>query len=337
MFRLQSGSDAECVLFQRLAEESFAGGGRAASRTRQGIYAVAPSGRLLGSLNSLDSERVAGVLERALAEWEHLPPEDRRLAPDVAERIAVQPWAGVDRFESSYPADGLVLRATFRDLPEGAGEARRGPRPRDEDAARDRGAWNLDFAWFRAGELADLVPADLEVGATHAVPAAPVLERLARFHLVDSVRGQTWAFDAGDVESAEMTVRALARDGDALELQLDGSTRAVSHRPWRIWGAGPRGDRDHVRGVEARLFGRATFDTRARRFTRFDLVAVGERWGGSDFNGRRQEPEASPFAVCFRVAREVPAERVAPAFLSLYGWEDVSGGGCAPLEPDEAR
>ncbi len=335
MFRLQSGTDAECVLFQRLAEGSFAGGGRAAHRTRQGIYAVAPSGRLLGALNSLDPERVAGVLEEALDAWAALPEEDRRLAPDVAERVALAPWGGVDRFESSYPRDGLVLRATFRDLPEGLPEQEPGaPALPDPPATPDdRGLWNLDFAWFRADELAALVPPDLEPGATHRVPPA-LVERLVRFHLVDSVRGQTWAFDARDVERAELLVRAVSRDDGRLEVRLEGRTRAVSRRPWRTYGGKPRpAGTQHERGVVTRLSGAATLDTAAGRFERFDLLALGERWGGSAFNGRR-DGAASPFAVAFRRARPVAAERVAPAFLALYGWPGVSGGGCAPLEPD---
>ena len=64
MSRLQSGRDAECQLFQKVARQGRAGGRPGVSQ--QGIYAVAPSGVLLADLNSNDPVRVLEMLARGL-------------------------------------------------------------------------------------------------------------------------------------------------------------------------------------------------------------------------------------------------------------------------------
>ena len=70
-----------------------------------------------------------------------------------------------------YPADGLVLRLTARDL------------PREEDTRKDdwrKNAWNMDYAWVTREEAARSFR-ELVAGARREAPA--VLRRLARFHL----------------------------------------------------------------------------------------------------------------------------------------------------------
>ena len=50
--------------------------------TRQGVYVVAPSGKLLGSINRRDPAAVAKVLENGLRRWRALPDEERYLTAD---------------------------------------------------------------------------------------------------------------------------------------------------------------------------------------------------------------------------------------------------------------
>jgi len=71
VFRLQGGTDPECRLFQKFAEQGHYGG--RPGTTRQGTYAATPSGELLASINSNDPQRIADMLRRALDKWQTLP------------------------------------------------------------------------------------------------------------------------------------------------------------------------------------------------------------------------------------------------------------------------
>ena len=80
VWSLQHGQGVESKLFRTIAEQGHYAGRSKPSNTRQGIYAAAPSGALLASINSRDAGEVAGMLERALERWRELEPAERRLA-----------------------------------------------------------------------------------------------------------------------------------------------------------------------------------------------------------------------------------------------------------------
>jgi hypothetical protein len=283
---LETGTDPECRLFQKFAER---GHYRRPGATRQGTYCVSPSGVLLGSINSNDPKRIAGLLERSLARWGTLKREERLLPTDPREQLA-----DIRRPERHYPEGGLVLNVTSRDLPREtakAGPARAGWREL---------AWNQDFAWFTRAEARQFVPAGAKVGQKQDLPT-PLLHRIACAHLVDNVRGQTSPFEEGQVKKARLSAEVTAADGDVVWLRLEGETRTAVE-----------GRREH--GLDMRLLGKATYDRARGRFRTFELVAVGTRWGGTRLNGRRGDEGAAPIGILFTLAGDGPCERVAPAF-----------------------
>jgi hypothetical protein len=282
---LQMGGDPECRLFQKFAEHGHYGG-RARASTRQGTYAATPSGVFLASINSNDPERVAAMLRRALAKWETLSQAERLLPTDPRTQTAA-----VRRAERYYPADGLVLSVTARDLGREVAETETDWRAK---------AWNQDYAWFTKAEARQFLPAKPEVGQTHGLPA-PVVRRIACAHLVDNVRGQTTPFEDDHVKTARLTAEVTAVAGDAISLKLTGETLTTDG-----------GTPGH--GLDTRLLGTATYDVAKERFVAFELVAVGTRWGGTRFNFRRGDLDAAPMGVVFTLAGDSPGERVAPAF-----------------------
>jgi hypothetical protein len=303
--RLQSGSDAECRLFQKIAEQGHYAGRTRPSNTRQGTYAAAPSGVMLASINSNDPVRIADMLQRALAKWETMSRAERLLPEDPQSQTST-----LQRAERFYPTDGLVLRVNSRDL------------PRETQTVDWRGkAWNQDFAWFKKEEAKQFLP-PLQKGEKQDVPA-PIIRRIARCHLVDNVRGQVLSFDDSHVEKARLTTEVTAVEGDVVSLRLEGETRTSAEGTWSV-----NGYRDmnnptpQKRGYEARLMGKATYDTKKERFLTFEMVAVGTRWGGTQYNGRGDDLNPAPMGVLFTLAGDSPAERVAPAFFGrAYGWE----------------
>jgi hypothetical protein len=283
---LETGTDPECRLFQKFAER---GHYRRPGASRQGTYCVSPSGVLLGSLNSNDPERIADLLERSLARWGTLKRGERLLPTDPRKQLA-----DIKRPERHYPEGGLVLNVTSRDLPREKGRAS------PARAAWREFAWNQDFAWFTKAEARQFVPAEAKVGNKHDLPV-PLVHRIACAHLVDNVRGQTSPFEEGQVKKARVSTEVTAVEGDVVALRLEGETRTAAE-----------GGREH--GLEMRLLGKATFDLAQGRFRRFELVAVGSRWGGTQFNGRWGDGDAAPIGILFTLAGDGPCERVAPAF-----------------------
>lgn len=248
----------------------------------QGIYAATPSGKLLGSTNQRDARVVADMLRSALEKWSALEKKDR-LLPEAPSKDA----GG----QSLYPDGGLVLQVFSRDLPRKDGGETRG---------FWAGAWNEDYAWFTKDEARSLLPASREPGARQPAPER-LARRLAKCHLIDNVRGEAYPFDEADVKRAEMSLVVDRLDGDVVHFLIEGATRAEHG--------------DH--GYESKLLGRASYDLKADKFTRFDLVAAGTRWGHRSRTGARQgDLDPAPLGIAFRLAATTDgADRVPPAFV----------------------
>jgi hypothetical protein len=301
--RLQRGRDPDCQFFQKFAENGHYGG--SPGTTRQGTYAATPSGMLLAAANSNDPERIASLMKSALARWKSLSREERLLASDP-QATTTQ----IRRPESRYPEDGLVLKVNSRDLPR-------------EKPTTDRWAtaWNQDFLWYTREEARGFLPETPAVGQKHEVPAT-LIQRIARTSLVDNVRGQTRPFDESHVKLARMTAEIRAVEGDVVTLRLEGETKTEAQGAWPIndrWDqANPTRQK---RGFDMRLLGSAKYDMKAQRFTAFEMVALGTRFGGTQYNGRRDDLEPNPIGIAFTVADGSSTERVAPAYLTSYGWQ----------------
>jgi hypothetical protein len=283
VYRLQRVEDAEGKLFRKISRSGhYASYGQ--SFTQQGTYAITPSGVFLASINTNDAKHMADMMRKALDKWKNLSPAQRLAKGDLA---AVP----VKRLESKYPVDGLVLHEYQRDV------------LRPELEGWKATAWNQDFAWFKKEEVAQFVPPDLSSRMSVDIPAAYV-KRLARLHFVDQVRGQSVPFAANQVQEAVVTSKVEMIVGTTAYLNFSGQAKCD----------------DGSRGVVLRLYGEGEWDVVRKRFTKFDLVALGQRWGGTQNNEREDDPGPSPIGFAFTIAGDSPAEHIAPAFAYAYGW-----------------
>lgn len=287
VWRLQRGDDPECTFFQAMADKGHYGGRPGASR--QGIYVCAPSGKFLASINSNNPDRVLKTMQEGLARWGKLPSQERSL-PEEAQ---IQPK---HRWEDSYPVEGLVLSMYTRDLPANG----------NSDGER-ASKWNQDPVWFSKSEARQWLPTELVRGAEHELPR-PLAMRLIRCHLIDMVKGQTNTFSKSEIKDARISVKVVEVSDTAAKLTITGQTHADSTRESR---------RTSPHGVKAQLLGNATFDLAKERFSEFDLVAIGSRWGYTRFNGRRRDPNIGRVGFVFRLA-EPNQPRIAPAFIHQY-------------------
>jgi hypothetical protein len=305
--RLQSGGDAECQLFRKIAEQGHYAGRTRPSRTRQGTYATTADGTLLASWNKNDPRFVARMVREALENWDRLKAQGRKFLGEDPLKIAQ-----LNRADRFFPEGGLVLKVNTRDLPRDPPQQRRWA-----------DAWNQDFAWFTKDEAGQFLAGEIELDRTYEVPRT-LVERLARFHFLDNVRGQTPPFPACAIEDATLTGRVTAVDGDVVSLHLEGLTKAVQKGDWAIQGFQdmnqPSGQE---RGLDMKVLGSARFDRKQGRFIGFEVVAVGTRWGGTQYNCRDNDLAPAPFGAVLSLAGESRAERVAPEHFRGYGDVDV--------------
>ena len=302
--RLQTGTDPEARLAQKVFEQGHYAGRTRPTGTRQGIYATAPSGNMLASINSNDPRAVASMLRRALDRWSQMSESERMLGEDPGARRRE-----IRRAEDFFPTDGLALRVFSRDLPGGT-------RPSDWRA----NAWNQSYVWFRREELSLPLTQVPKSGETLPVTQV-VIRRLATLNFVDNVRGQTSPYGVADLKRADLRATVLGRRGKFLELEFRGWSHAKKEGIWSVNGfADMNNPTRQGREVNLELFGLATLDTEVSRFTRFEMIAIGDRRGATQYNGRHNDLGPAPIGFYLTLAGAKPSERVAPDHFWAYGW-----------------
>jgi hypothetical protein len=298
VWRLQQGDDPECVFFQKMANHGHYGD-RLGS-TRQGIYVCSPSGKFLASINSNNPDFVLSMLERGLKAWQNLPEEQKRLSP----QSVIKPR---HRWEDSFPKDGLVLSVITRDL------------PADCDPSKPCATkWNQDRVWFSKPEARLWLPVDPKPGDKRELPQE-LVTRLARLHLIDTVKGQSSPFSPREVAESQIATEVLERKGVMVKIKITGMTKGDSRG---------RGRREPAHYVETSILGHAAYNLDKQAFIDFESVALGSRRGQTQLNGRRRDPESGPLGFVFEMAA-ADAPPIAPAFIRNYDVPWVH----APNEP----
>ena len=290
VWRLYNRPDPDCKLFQGFCDEGgmLNGEGMDKTTTRQGYYCCTPSGKFLGSANNRQPSVIAKLLRDSLKKWEEFKKEDRLLDYDPATKVK-----DIDRAESRYPKDGMVLKVNSRDM--------------ERDGLRNDDwrthAWNFDFAWFNKDELKSMLPTKFEKKTTWDLPDA-LVKRVARLHLLDNVRGQTAVFPKDGVKEAAIkcTVEKIKRG--VVHFVMEGAVKLE----------------DGSRGLEAKILGEGEYSVKDGTFTKFELVIVGERWGRTQFNAREDDTARSPIGYCLEIAADEPINKIAPAAFWEYGW-----------------
>lgn len=217
----------------------------------QGMYAVTPSGHLLGQVDGgwpvYDPAHTRKELARTRAAYARLSRDWRLLdqLPDP-ERDRAFPLA------SDEPAPGLErLVATKRTRPFD------GMRPED---VRHPQHLHFDRVDVRESWLASLVPAEASSGAV-AMADAQLLEA---FVLASIMQPECSVWREDELRTNELTATVVAQRGELLELRLDGR---LDVRATNQWNEGARYD--------GRLGGRALWNTAQGRFESLDLALFG--------------------------------------------------------------
>lgn len=290
---LERQVDDKGEFFRHVVEHGHYGGRTFPTSTRQGSYTFLPDGTFLASVNSTDPERMAAMMREALERWER--------SADLGEPSPVQlAETGVDT--DLYPAGGLVLEATVRDLP------RPGGTPTD-------GKWNIDYVWIRRDEARSLVPETLDTGERQSAPW-PVVRRLARFHLRDYVRGEPFNWREDAIRHAELVSEIVEVSGSQVRLALRGAVRLEDEVEWVAPEDGET--KRYACGFDCTIDGEAAWDAERGVFTAFEMVAAGDRWGTNQYNFRYDDLGPAPMGIALVLAGTTPSDRTSPHCLVTW-------------------
>jgi hypothetical protein len=266
--------DAEGAFFRAVADQGPQSGAGGASR--QGIYCLTASGRLLAFKNHQDPDEVRGLLEQALRAWNRLPDAERR--PGA---VRVPDLARVDgRYARTPPEGGLILDVFTRILDRDGKKLVRGTCrvAGGEQAARDH-------LWLTRADCRDLIPARPREGDRFPMPPA-VADRLVRYHLVDNTRGEPPSWEKAHVHRADLTWTVESVTDEVLRLRLEGRVLLAN-------AADPARAR---RGFDAALAGSLRYDRVKKAIYRLEILAVGDHWGRGQFTGG-ERPGRQPLGI----------------------------------------
>ena len=297
--------DAEGEFFRKVANQGPRKG--EGGDTRQGIYCLTASGKLLAYKNAGQSPEVMReVLREGLKKWNELPETERK--PGA---VPVPEHGAFDRaYHRAPPPNGLILNVYTRAL-DRAGEQN------FSDAVCRVGAGDeaaRDHLWLTESEWKSLLLANPRVGETFPMPAK-IAERVARFHLVDNTRGEPPMWRRSDLRKCDVQVEVESIENSRVRLLINGTALLSTDA-----------DPDKAdRGFDSSLLGYIEYHPREQRITRFDVVAVGDHWGSGAHTRRRTRPGRSPLGVAFELTEgKAPADRIAPQ--AARGLGDYFGG-----------
>lgn len=293
--KLQYVDDEIGRFFRAVAVQGHMKGRSRPENSHQGIYAFAADGTHLASGNPLQAEKTLALIRDAQAHWAELVDD---VLPSSAPSAAVA---------DAYPTGGAVLRMAARDLPR--------PNGVPPEVARYATQWNFDHVWLRPEDIRSLVPAAIEVGSQRQV-TRNLLERIARFHLRDIVRGEPRIWGPDSAEQLELTSKVMGiADGRAM-LALDGAVVLREHVAFRDAHKEVDWAFDNV--LDAQMTGEAVWHVAEERFERLDLLVAGQREGAHRYNVRTADAGPAPIGFAFELAGDEPWERTPPHALRTW-------------------
>lgn len=241
----------------------------------QGMYIFGADGTPYGFTNDHEPADITRLMDAALQRFQTNPPKPVTIpAADIAAPFSVTP-----------PPSAQVLQVLARI-----------PSPPNTCSILNNGV-GRDFCWVYENERqAILRRSQSPVGSTFPLPAS-LVRRIARFHLVDDVRGTPNMWEAGEVRAVSLVATVVSA-----------SMLTVAGR-FALKSSGGK------RGYAGTLEGSIALDPATGRWTRVRLLADGTAFGAGTYTPN-QPPTPYRLLVGFLntslpEARIVPPEEVA--------------------------
>ncbi|HKB38606.1 MAG TPA: hypothetical protein VKD72_19335 [Gemmataceae bacterium] len=263
-----------------------------------------PGGEKLAGGNG--SGGAASALAEGLAKWKKLPEAQRKALPRG------ESLSPPEASRCTPPPGGLVLRSYIRNLKRGEGGRLEHITRDDLKDRKQYPDWNPIYTepahyhvWLTEAEWKSLVPASPKKGDRFPVPDG-ICKRIFRYHLVNGTFGLPGVWRLEDIRSGELTLK-VETTSPTVRLRLEGSARLATDA-----------NLDKApRGYDVRLTGVLEYDSDRKAFSRFDVVAVGDYWGGDYEGGRFKRPGRTPLGIAFELARGTSAVDLAPPLVHM--------------------
>lgn len=294
------------------------------------LECVTAGGIRLGLIHPAGStEQVFRELQAIREKWRSLPARQRKPG---AVKVGAAGLVAPNVQSLAPPENALILRTYHRILTREKDGRLRKARVSDYPLKAARvetwqthfGArWEAqpDFMWIREEEWKRIVRPNPVVGDTYPLLEA-VADRMTRAHLDGRMAyGECGMCRKEAVRSRSLTLTVTAVSADLVQLRLEGSaalgadfaTSVALDKKGRLEGRS-------VEGFEPKVLGYLTWDCKANRFTRFDVIALGDAYGTPHGNDPTYYRAGRyPVGISMELASgSTPAERVPPRASVLY-------------------
>ena len=259
---------ASTALFKKYAANAPSGIWPRKTSTHQGFYTMtADGGFLSGKFARQSNENARRILGEGVRAW-------KRHVQKTGIQPKPIPKGKLELYGGEEPqAGGIKLQIAYRDLPRG--ETLR------PGSSRFKNPYNL--GWF------DFSPAEARQFLTDSKEKKPVsralFERFSRLTLKDAVRGQMSQWNEGSFRDGQLFTQLVSRSANKSTLRISGVAKLSA-------GNG---------SYSPKLHGIAVYDHSKKEFTRFSLVAAGQRQGKGGANGRETDLGPAPMGVGFQI------------------------------------
>lgn len=250
------------------------------SKDPQGMYIVSPDGTSFGFTNDAYPDDIQKFINNCL----------EGVRTHKAKKVTITPEEQAAGFAVNPPKDAVMVGvyARIKPLPEHVWGLNKGI--------------GRDWLWIYPEDMKALATASIGVNGVVAMPK-DLMYRIARFHLLDDVRGTPDLWKSGHVRSLNWSAKAVDEPNGARHIQL------TMDYKMRTDSGG--------RGYEGKLEAKIEVDRNARKVTQFRGYALGQAWGEGTYTPF-PPPGKYKLHVAFQetaepISRIVPPEEVSTA------------------------
>jgi hypothetical protein len=278
---------------------------------------VTPTGKLVDGAYLAPNGGPRDWLKKALEKWKTLPDADRHPAHvelgDTKEPAGAPPKA---------PPGTLIVKTYTRSMKRNTNSELAPIAVADLADTAKYPDWGWapiftepmpDVMWLKDAEWKSLIPKSPRKGDTFTFPNG-IEKRILRFHLIDGTYGLPFNWKLQDIRKESLTFTVEEVD-PVLRLRVQGlALLATDSGLSEVKGQ---------HGYDAKLLGYLEYDSGKQAFTRFDIVAVGDCWGGDWEGGRFARPGRAPLGIAFELARGDSAADFVPPKGQNYSDEQL--------------
>jgi hypothetical protein len=244
----------------------------------QGFYTMGADGTAYGFSNVRGAKTVNGLLTDAFNRFYANRPPKVEIKVDKPKQFANSP----------EPASTDVVRVftRVRPVPLAANSLNKGV--------------GRDHLWVLGSDLKQIAAAGAS-GSAFQMPES-LRMRIARFHLLDNVRGQPDPWQISEVKKASIRVTPVGRSGPDMVYKLDGSFAMRTS--------------DGKRGLEGTLKGELEVDVAKNRVTWLRVISDATAWGESKFTAHGPVGKY-PLIIAMLNVDDTLAREIEPDSVSL--------------------